>query len=135
MGALLLWWDFWSLLPAAVLLLLGLVLYGRNARDWRHFEKSLELLSEDQPVTPEKGLFSDQEAQLLRIRKEHTEALARAVTSERFRVDLIANVSHDRHSGVQRVAGDPAPDPHRPGAAGPAFPEGRVYAGTGGLPL
>ena len=26
MGALLLWWDFWSLLPAAVLLLLGLVL-------------------------------------------------------------------------------------------------------------
>lgn len=39
MGALLLWWDFWSLLPAAVLLLLGLVLYGRNARDWRHFEK------------------------------------------------------------------------------------------------
>ncbi len=64
--------------------------------------------------------------------------LARAVTSERFRVDLIANVSHDlrtppdRHSGVQRVAGDPAPDPHRPGAAGPAFPEGRAYAGTGG---
>ena len=33
MGALLLWWDFCSLLPAAVLLLLGMVLYGRNARD------------------------------------------------------------------------------------------------------
>lgn len=105
MGALLLWWDFWSLLPAAVLLLLGLVLYGRNARDWRHFEKSLELLSENQPVTPEKGLFSDQEAQLLRIRKEHAEALARAVTSERFRVDLIANVSHDLRTPLTAILG------------------------------
>lgn len=105
MGALLLWWDFWSLLPAAVLLLLGLVLYGRNARDWRHFEKSLDLLSENQPVTPEKGLFSDQEAQLLRIRKEQAEALARAVTSERFRVDLIANVSHDLRTSLTAILG------------------------------
>lgn len=105
MGALLLWWDFWSLLPAAVLLLLGLVLYGRNARDWRHFEKSLELLSENQPVTPEEGLFSDPEAQLLRIRKEHAEALARAVTSERFRVDLIANVSHDLRTPLTAILG------------------------------
>lgn len=105
MGALLLWWDFWSLLPAAVLLLLGLVLYVRNARDWRHFENSLELLSENQPVTPGNGLFSGREAQLQQIQKEQAEALARAVTSERFRVDLIANVSHDLRTPLTAILG------------------------------
>ena len=62
-------------------------------------------LSENQPVTPEKGLFSDQEAQLLRIWKEHAEALACAVTSERFRVDLIANVSHDLRTPLTAILG------------------------------
>lgn len=105
MGALLLWWDFWSLLPAAVLLLLGLVLYGRNARDWRHFEKSLQLLSAGEAITPGTGLFADSEAHLQQIQKEQAEALARAVTSERFRVDLIANVSHDLRTPLTAILG------------------------------
>lgn len=104
-GALLLWLDSWAVLPSAALLLLGLVLYGRNARDWQHFEKSLQLLSAGTAIEPGTGLFANSEALLQQIQKEQAESLARAVTSERFRVDLIANVSHDLRTPLTAILG------------------------------
>ena len=51
------------------------------------------------------GAFSETETQLLEVQAQHEEAVRTAVTSERFKVELIANVSHDLRTPLTSILG------------------------------
>ena len=76
--------------------------YGR---DIHHFSAQLEHFQEGKPVEISDGLYADMEAKLLLMQQEHAKAIREAVASERFRVDLITNVSHDLRTPLTSIIG------------------------------
>ena len=91
------------LLGAFVLGLACLLRYYREAMD--HFQAQLERFQADQDVEPREGPFEKTEEKLRSIQIQRREALAQAVAEERFRVDLIANVSHDLRTPLTAIVG------------------------------
>ncbi len=87
--------------------LLGLAMgcLWRYGSDLSHLQKQLAGWQEGQPIQVGTGAFSHAEAQLLDIQTRHEEAVRTAVTGERFRVDLIANVSHDLRTPLTSILG------------------------------
>ena len=51
------------------------------------------------------GAFAETEKKLLEMQAQHEEAIRTAVTSERFKVDLISNVSHDLRTPLTSILG------------------------------
>lgn len=76
--------------------------YGK---DIRHFSRQLESFRSGEPVEVRDGLYADMEEKLRAIQKEHAEAIRAAVTSERFKVELITNVSHDLRTPLTTIIG------------------------------
>ncbi len=95
-------WSVVLLAASGTLSFSGLMLYGKNIR---HLQQQLEHFKAGQPITVGEGPFADTEAQLIRIQSQHREAVQSAVTSERFKVELIANVSHDLRTPLTSILG------------------------------
>ena len=93
---------FWCLVINGAFSLLCLWRYGA---DLDHFQKQLENYQNGQPISVGKGAFSGTEGKLVDIQTQHQEAIQKAVTSERFKVELIANVSHDLRTPLTSILG------------------------------
>lgn len=89
-------------LTAAVFGFLCLWKYGT---DLNHFKKQLDNYQHGKPICVGDGAFSQTEAQLLDVQAQHEEAVRTAVTSERFKVELISNVSHDLRTPLTSILG------------------------------
>ena len=96
------WPSVFGFFAAAVLGLLCLWKYGA---DLSHFQKQLENYQKGLPITVGDGAFAQTEARLLEVQAQHEEALRTAVTSERFKVELISNVSHDLRTPLTAILG------------------------------
>ncbi len=83
----------------------GIVCLWRYGADLAHFQEQLNKYKAGLPITVGDGAFSQTEAQLLLVQAQHEEAVNRAVTSERFKVELIANVSHDLRTPLTAILG------------------------------
>ena len=94
--------PLWSFVAAALLGLFSLWNYGR---DLHHFQKQLAHYQKGEGIQVGNGAFSQTEAQLVEIQAQHEEAIRTAVTSERFKVELIANVSHDLRTPLTSILG------------------------------
>lgn len=92
-------------IPVAVAGILGLACLLRYGMDLRHFSQQLENFRQGQPITVQEGSFSGTEQQLLEVQSQHEEAIRTAVTGERFKVELIANVSHDLRTPLTAILG------------------------------
>ena len=84
------------------LTLLCLLQYGR---DLAHFEAQLAAFLNGGAVTVREGAFAGAETRLAQIRTRHDEAVRTAVADERFKVDLITNVSHDLRTPLTSILG------------------------------
>lgn len=89
-------------LTAAVFGFLCLWKYGT---DLNHFKKQLDNYQHGKSICVGDGAFSQTEAQLLEVQAQHEEAVRTAVTSERFKVELISNVSHDLRTPLTSILG------------------------------
>ena len=85
-----------------VFCLLCLWKYGA---DLEHFQKQLSSFQRGLPITVGDGAFAQTEAQLLDVQAQHEEAVRTAVASERFKVELISNVSHDLRTPLTAILG------------------------------
>lgn len=94
--------SFWSLIAATVFCFLCLWNYGA---DQEHFKQQLNSFQRGLPITVGDGAFAQTEAQLLDVQTQHEEAVRTAVTSERFKVELISNVSHDLRTPLTAILG------------------------------
>jgi len=86
-------------------LLFGIVCLWRYGRDLGHFCDQMERYQSGQQIAVSEGSFSKAEQQLLDIQAQHEEAVRTAVNSERFKVELIANVSHDLRTPLTSILG------------------------------
>lgn len=100
-------------LTAALLSLAGLLLATltgigclyKYGADLQHFQKQLELFQKGLPVTVKEHSFIQAETRLSAVSAQHEEAIRTAVTSERFKVELISNVSHDLRTPLTSILG------------------------------
>lgn len=83
----------------------GFVCLWKYGNDLEHFKKQLNNYQRGLPITVGGGAFSQTEAQLLEVQAQHEEAVRAAVTSERFKVELISNVSHDLRTPLTSILG------------------------------
>lgn len=96
-------WIFYG--AGTVTICFGLFFLWKYAMELQHFKSQLENFRRELPIEVKEGTFSQTEAQLVQISKEHQEALRTAVKAERFKVDLIANVSHDLRTPLTSILG------------------------------
>lgn len=90
---------------AGFALVLGLMCLWKYGADLHHFEIQLVHFQKGLPITPKNGAFTEAEQRLLDVQVQHEEAIHTAVTSERFKVDLISNVSHDLRTPLTAILG------------------------------
>ncbi len=97
---------FWvSLLGFLAASAFGCLCLWRYGTDLNHFKKQLHSYQNGEPITVGDGAFAQTEAQLLDVQAQHEEAVRTAVTSERFKVELISNVSHDLRTPLTAILG------------------------------
>lgn len=84
---------------------IGLICLWNYGRDVSHLQEQLERFRNGQPIAVGDGAFSHTEEKLLEIQAQHEEAVRAAVTSERFKVELISNVSHDLRTPLTAILG------------------------------
>lgn len=94
--------SLWGLISATVFGFLCLWKYGA---DLEHFKAQLRSFQQGLPITVGDGAFAQTEVQLLDVQSQHEEAVRTAVTSERFKVELISNVSHDLRTPLTAILG------------------------------
>ena len=89
----------------ATVSVLGFLCLWKYGTDLNHFKKQLNNYQNGKPITVGDGAFAQTEAQLLDVQAQHEEAVRTAVTSERFKVELISNVSHDLRTPLTSIIG------------------------------
>lgn len=97
--------SFLPMVGAGITLLLVLGCLWRYGTEVHHFEQQLARFQDGQTIVPTDGAFGDAERKLLDIQQQHEEAIQAAVTSERFKVELISNVSHDLRTPLTAILG------------------------------
>ena len=85
--------------------LFGILQLWHYGADLQHFKNQLDNYQKGLHVTVKEGAFAETEAQLLDVQAQHEEAVRTAVTSERFKVELISNVSHDLRTPLTSILG------------------------------
>lgn len=108
LGLVLLAIQMWLLMSAvfsALAALFGIACLWQYGSDLNHFKIQLNNFEAGQAITIKDGAFSATEQQLLEVQAQHEEAIKTAVTSERFRVELISNVSHDLRTPLTSILG------------------------------
>ncbi|MBQ8497979.1 MAG: HAMP domain-containing histidine kinase [Clostridia bacterium] len=83
----------------------GFLCLWKYGTDLNHFKKQLDNYQQGKPIIVRDGAFSQTEAQLLDVQAQHEEAVRTAVASERFKVELISNVSHDLRTPLTSILG------------------------------
>jgi len=83
----------------------GAVCLWQYSRAFNHYQQQLANFRQGLPVLVQDGAFSESEAQLQALQEKQEEAIRAAVTSERFKVELIANVSHDLRTPLTAILG------------------------------
>ena len=96
------WPLFIALIFSGFFALVGLWRYGAGLR---HLKEQLDRFQENEPIQVKDGAFSETEEKLLALQARHQEAIKTAVTSERFKVELISNVSHDLRTPLTGILG------------------------------
>ena len=90
--------------------LIGISLFGMLAM-WKYGIELKSLLQEfdhlliGEPISVHSTVFEEKEENLRSLQKKHEEAIQTAVTSERFKVELISNVSHDLRTPLTSILG------------------------------
>lgn len=95
----------WTYFFIAVSGSLGGLCLWRYGADLHHLQQQLENYRKGMEVTPREGAFVQTEELLLHVQAQHEEAVQKAVTSERFKVELISNVSHDLRTPLTAILG------------------------------
>ncbi len=95
----------WCLAGFGIGLLLALLCLWRYGGDLQHSQQQLENFQQGRPITVGDGAFGGIEAKLLLVRDQQERAVQTAVTSERFKVELISNVSHDLRTPLTSILG------------------------------
>ena len=83
----------------------GFLCLWKYGTDLNHFKTQLNNYQNGKPINVGDGAFSHTEAQLLSVQAQHEEAVRTAVSSERFKVELISNVSHDLRTPLTSILG------------------------------
>lgn len=84
---------------------LSVCCFRKVARDVDHLSEQICHLYEGNPVSVHDGTFKEDEEKLLDLIRQRDEAVHTAVVSERFKVDLISNVSHDLRTPLTAILG------------------------------
>lgn len=84
---------------------LAIVCLLRTLRGVNHLTKQIDALHGGGCVEVEKGAFQQAETRLSELGAQRDAAIQRAVTSERFKVELISNVSHDLRTPLTSILG------------------------------
>lgn len=93
-----------SLLLFAAVVMGGICLWQYGSA-LQHFKVQLDHFQNSQPIEVREGAMAVAEQQLLDVQEQHREAVKAAVASERFKVDLISNVSHDLRTPLTAIVG------------------------------
>ena len=85
--------------------LLSALCLSKTVRGIDHLTQQIGRLYEGEKVTVGEGIFAEAETRLSELGKQRDEAIKTAVTSERFKVELISNVSHDLRTPLTAILG------------------------------
>ena len=96
---------FYCVIGYLVAAIIGFCCLWKYGCDLNHFKVQLDNYRQGKAITVGDGAFSQTEAQLLDVQARHEEAVRTAVTSERFKVELISNVSHDLRTPLTSILG------------------------------
>ena len=75
------------------------------AYDTEHLIQQIRNLQQDGQVTVRTGMFEDVEEGLSNLQSQRNAAVQAAVANERFKVELISNVSHDLRTPLSAILG------------------------------
>ena len=89
----------------AVIAVLSALCIRKTALGIDHLTEQIGRLYEGETVAVGDGIFAEAETQLNELGKQRDEAIQTAVTSERFKVELITNVSHDLRTPLTAILG------------------------------
>lgn len=79
---------------------------ARFGRDLEQLLRQIDAISQgESPASPVRTIFANSQQQLQNMHLAQEQAIAAAVTSERFKVELIANVSHDLRTPLTAILG------------------------------
>ncbi|MBQ6551702.1 MAG: HAMP domain-containing histidine kinase [Lachnospiraceae bacterium] len=95
----------WSVTWLGTVRLANMITQHVYGRDLTHLSEQLDSFRSGIPVEVRDGQYTDMEEKLLKIQEEHTQAVKEAIAAERFRVDLITNVSHDLRTPLTAILG------------------------------
>lgn len=95
----------WTYLLVAVSGCFGGLCLWRYGTDLHHLQTQLNNYQKGVEITPKDGAFAQTEELLLQVQAQHEEAVRTAVTSERFKVELVSNVSHDLRTPLTAILG------------------------------
>lgn len=101
-------WNNFYQIPAiafGIVIILFFVCLWRYGSDLNHLKKQLDNFQEGNRIDVGAGIFSATEAQLFDVQIKHEENVRTAVNSERFKVELISNVSHDLRTPLTSILG------------------------------
>lgn len=85
--------------------ILSVCCFLKVTRDMDHLSDQIFHLYKGETVSVRPGLFADHEEKLIDLNHQREEAVHTAVVSERFKVELISNVSHDLRTPLTSILG------------------------------
>ena len=90
-----------------LLLVLGIAVACsmRYSRQSDRLQQKIKALHHGEVIWAEQGLFQQDEALLCQLQSQRDEAIRAAVVGERFKVELISNVSHDLRTPLTAILG------------------------------